>query len=98
LRRLTFRAYSRRAHPDDPVHLEHKSTRRVYATMIEIAKKHHWEGFLGSVDEKTVWTAHWYVAGDPTDGGKACVPTLKVWQQDLMVLEAELNVDKSLAL
>jgi len=27
--------------------------------MIEATKQSHWEEFLKSVDERTVWTAHW---------------------------------------
>src|SRR5882724_12560696 len=44
--------------------------------MIEMAKRTHWEEFLQSVDDKTVWSAHHYAASAPSDGGKARVPTL----------------------
>jgi len=39
--------------------------------MIENAKRRNWDGFLASVDEKSVWAAHWYVSSDPMDGGRA---------------------------
>jgi len=58
VRRLARRAYRRRTSLEDPIHHEHKVTRVMYASMIEAAKKSHWEEFLESVDERTEWTAH----------------------------------------
>src|SRR5882724_8253260 len=72
--RLTCRAYARRAHTDDPAHQEHKAVRRAYMAMIEIAKRCHWEGFLKAVDERMVWTAHWYVSGKQQMGGRHGYP------------------------
>jgi len=63
-------------------------------SMIEATKKFTLGEFLESVDERTVWTAHWYASGDPTDGGKARVPTLRVKQTDGMVQVAEMNEEK----
>src|SRR5882672_10018104 len=93
--RLTRRAHNSRTEPEDPVHIETKTARRAYGLMIECTKKCHWEEFLESVDEKTVWTAHRYTSGDPMDGGKARVPTLKECLQNGTVVEAESNQDKS---
>src|SRR5882724_7795315 len=95
VRQLTCRAHNRCAHPDDHVHNEHKCMRCVYSTMIEIAKKWHWESFLKSVDESMVWTAHRYVSGDSTDGCRVCVPTLKVHQRNQLTWEAESHTNKS---
>ena len=67
----------------------------MYVVMIEITKRCHWEGFLESVNKRTVWTAHRYVSGDPTDGGRAQVPTLKVQQHGQATHEAVSNQDKS---
>jgi len=74
--------YRRRPSLEDPIHHKHKAAWVTYASMIEATKQSHWEEFLKSVDERTVWTAHWYVSGDPTDSGKARVPTLRVKQMD----------------
>ena len=71
--RLAWRAYRRRTSLEDTIHHEHKAMWLTYASMIDSAKKSQWEGFLKSVDQRTVWTAHWYASGDPTDGGKARV-------------------------
>ena len=56
--RLTHRVYSRRMEQDNPVHLEHREVRRVYSTLVDKAKREHWDGFLASLDERTIWTAH----------------------------------------
>src|SRR5882672_60892 len=53
--RLTCKAYSRHFDHDDPVHCECKSLRKLYAMIIKIQKKHHWDGFLELVDERTVY-------------------------------------------
>jgi len=52
--RLTQRAYGRRSEPGDPIHPTHKESRRHYVTMIKNAKKQLWEGFLTSLDKKSV--------------------------------------------
>ena len=69
LQRVMQRVYIRRSEPEDPVHLEQKAARRAYGMMIENAKREHWEGFLASLDEWSVWMAHRYVSGCPTDSG-----------------------------
>jgi len=56
--RLTCRAYSRRMEQEDPVHLEHRKVRRVYGMLIDKAKREHWDGFLASLDKRSVWTVH----------------------------------------
>ena len=43
----------------------------------------------------TVWTAHWYVSGEPIDGRKVQVPTLKARHTEGRVWEVESNADKS---
>src|SRR5882724_3205860 len=58
--RLMHRAYKRRSDPEDPIHDKHRAVRKVYAVLIENAKRDHWEGFLESLNEKSVWVAHRY--------------------------------------
>ena len=93
--KLEWQAYKRRVHPQDPIHRVHKARRNAYSSMIECAKKAHWEGFLSFLDDKTVWVAHRYMSGEPTDGGKTRVPTLKVKQVNGQVQNVETNTDKS---
>jgi len=82
----------------DPIHAAHKEARRCYLTLIENAKKQHWEGFLAVLDEKSIWNAHRYAFSNPSDGGKAPIPTLKVRQTGLgsaATQVAETNQEKS---
>ena len=57
--------YNRRLEPGDPVHHEHRAMRRVYGVLIDNSKKAHWEGFLASLNEKSIWTAHHYTIRGP---------------------------------
>jgi len=82
-------------YPQDLIHRVHKAKSTMYGSMIEYAKKTHWEGFLSSLDGKSVWVAHRYVSGEPTDGGKMRVPTLKVKQANRQLHNAETKADKS---
>jgi len=58
LHRLTCRAYNRRLELEDLVHLEQRAVRRAYGVLIDNAKREHWEGFLASLDERSVWMVH----------------------------------------
>jgi len=78
--RLAWRVYSRRTDPGDPFHTGNK---KHYMTMIENAKKQHWDSFLAPLNEKSIWTMHCYASGDPSDGSKAQIPTLKATQTEL---------------
>jgi len=56
--RLTWRVFSKRLEPEDLVHLKQRGMRRAYGTIINNAKREHWEGFLVLLDKRTVWMAH----------------------------------------
>jgi len=60
--------------PDELAHKAYKAARNTYGTMIETAKKTHWEDFLQSVNDKTIWTAHCYASGAPTDAARPKSP------------------------
>ena len=96
--RLAWRVYSRWMEPGDPIQTAHKEARRHYVTMIENTKKQHWDGFLTLLNEKFIWNAHRYTSGDPSDGSKVCIPTLKVAQTvpgSAVTRLAESNQEKS---
>ena len=98
VRRLGRKSYTMRGDPDELAHRVYKDARNAYGSMIDIAKRAHWEEFLQSVDERTVWTAHRYASGDPTDGGKARVPTLSLGRREDGTLdEAISNEEKDCA-
>ena len=79
----------------DPIHIENKRLKKSYACEIKSTKKAHWEQFLQEMDEKSVLRAHCYVTGDPLDGGKAHIPTLRVKTPDGSFSSIEPNSDKS---
>jgi len=95
VRRAPQKAYSRREDPLDPAHHEHKVLCSSYGMMIEEVKKDHWQDFLKGLDKQTVWLAHKYASGEPSDGGRAHVLTLKLKQEDGTFRMAALNDDKS---
>ena len=65
--RLAWQAYKKRAVPWDLVHQIHKACRNTYSCVIEQAKRAHWEDFLATLNDRSVWTAHKYVSGEPMD-------------------------------
>jgi len=93
--RLGRNSYTKRSNPDEPAHKAYKAARNTYITMIKTAKKTHWEDFLQTVNDKTIWTAHRYASGAPTDSSKARVPTLTLGvQEDGPTTAAASNEDK----
>ena len=93
--RLVQQAHKRREDASHPIHYAHKTKINSYGEMIKCPKRRHWENFLETIDDKMVWTAHWYMSGEPTDGRKVRVPTLKARHADGRAWEAESNADKS---
>jgi len=69
--------------------------RETHGNMIKCAKNAHWEDFLVSLDDRSVWTAHRYMSCEPTDGGRMRVLMLRVKQADGSIRDAEVNTDKS---
>jgi len=56
--RLGRNSCTKRSNPDEPAHKAYKAARNTYRTMIKTVKKTHWEDFLQSVNDNTIWTAH----------------------------------------
>ena len=79
---MAQQAHKKKVHRQDPVHQVHRAKKNMYGSMIEQVKRAHWEGFLETLDDRAVWTAHRYMSGELTDRGKARVPMLKVKQVD----------------
>ncbi|QRW06349.1 Reverse transcriptase from transposon X-element protein [Ceratobasidium sp. AG-Ba] len=82
VRKLANRSFRARMTPTHPVHEQYKAWRNTYSQAIKDAKKRHWEDFLESLDEETVWTVTKYIDGDYTDGGRTKVPSLKSTDAD----------------
>jgi len=58
VRTLGRKLYTKRGILEEPSHRAYKSARNEYGNMIETAKKAHWDEFLQSVNDKSVWIAH----------------------------------------
>lgn len=82
IRKLKNRSRRRRHDASDPIHEEERKERNRYGQMIKDAKRQHWETFLEEVDEKSIWIAHKYVTGEPTDGARSKMPPLKKVEED----------------
>ncbi|TDL15061.1 hypothetical protein BD410DRAFT_855976, partial [Rickenella mellea] len=61
-RRLAKRSYRRRSNQLDPAHNIFRIARNEYTEMIRKAKKDHWEEWLESIDDTTIWTANCFVS------------------------------------
>ncbi|KAG5733033.1 putative 115 kDa protein in type-1 retrotransposable element [Termitomyces sp. T112] len=62
---------------DHPAHEAFQRARNDYGQAIRDTSRRHWEGWLESVDAKSIWDANTFVAMAPSDGGKARTPTLR---------------------
>ena len=92
---LCRKAYKKR---EDHAHESHKKyweAQNIYSNSIKKAKWEQWDNFLGKIDEKTVWKTHRYASGDPTEGGSARVPTLKIKREDSTTWIANNNNSKA---
>lgn len=58
-------------------------------------KRQHWEAFLTEIDDKTIWTAHRYVTGEPTDGAQSKMPPLKGKREDGSISLTKSEEEKS---
>jgi len=95
VRRLARRSHDQRTESEDPVYQAHKTMRRGYTFMIENAKTTHWDGFLSTLDEKSVWTVHKYASRNPTDGGRSHILTLKLATGKASSQIVKMNEEKS---
>lgn len=87
-----------RAVEDHPSHVEWRNAAKEYAKAVDATRQEHWKDFLEEATSQSIWTANKYVTGEPTDGSKSRVPTLKVKQRDGSIQEATTNEQKSAAL
>lgn len=95
LRRIRNRCRKRKHDRSDPIHEEERKERNRYGQMIKDAKRLNWETFLEEVDERTIWTAHKYVAGEPTDGACSKMPPLKKMERDGTISLTKSEEEKS---
>jgi len=89
--------YKRRLNPQHEIHTEHNEVTKRYGKTLEYTKKHHWHNWLEKAKDPDIWTVHWIISVPASDGGKACIPTLKHKVGDNNII-ANNNKDKSDAL
>ncbi|CUA75215.1 putative RNA-directed DNA polymerase from transposon BS [Rhizoctonia solani] len=94
-RSLAARSYRARFDRDNPIHEEYRLQRNRFSQAIKDAKRKHWEDFLEELDEESMWTAAGYLSSEPTDGGRARVPSLRYTQPDNTPASATDNDTKS---
>jgi hypothetical protein len=73
------------------------AARNKYGEAILDAKRQHWEEFLENAAEQDLWTANKYLREPMGDGGKSCIPTLKVVDEGANRLVREINTNEGKA-
>lgn len=92
---LSRQSHQMRGLPLHPCHEEYKSLKNQYANEIASTKKQHWIDWLEDIEGNDLWTANRYISSDPSDGGKARIPTLVLKKPDGSTIEATTNAEKS---
>jgi len=69
-----------------------------YVQHVEDARQQHWEDWIESTDQFSMWIVNKFVTASPSDSGSARIPTLKVKTGDDEVREVADNTGKSRAL
>ncbi|KAF8694005.1 hypothetical protein AX14_002201 [Amanita brunnescens Koide BX004] len=76
------KAHNQHFNPDHPDHGEYRMACNLYAMAINEAKARHWNEWLESLDENSVWIAGKYACNAPSDAGRAKVPDLNTLFRD----------------
>jgi ribonuclease HI/exonuclease III len=94
---LSENAYRFRALPNHEIHSHLKKAKNDYATLIKSTKENCWKKFLEEAQGNDIWTASKYVSGNPTDGGKSRIPSLRVTKQngDHEIIQSNLEKSKA---
>jgi len=84
-----------RALPLHHCHQELKTLKNAYTAKIEETKLTHWINWLEDLEGNDLWTANNYITSEPSDGGKARIPTLTTTTPDGTITHATTNEEKS---
>jgi len=82
MNRLASKVYKIRALCNHPVHEAYKTANNDYGNTIKKPKVAHWMAFLEGMTGRELWTTNRYISNPVSDGGKQCIPTLKVTDRD----------------
>jgi ribonuclease HI/exonuclease III len=94
---LSESAYRFRTLPNHEIHSHLKKAKDEYAKTIKSTKGSHWKKFLENAYGNDIWTASKYVSGNPTDGGKSRIPSLRISKQNGEHEIIQSNLEKSKA-
>lgn len=95
LKKIRNRSKKRRHDTQDPIHEALRVAQNKFTQEIRNTKRDHWDDFLASVDERTMWNAHKYVTGDPTDGSASKTLALKKKKENGTVTYTENDEEKA---
>src|SRR5215471_11775100 len=98
LNKLSEHTYRFRALPNHQIHTHRKKHADEYAKAIKRTKDAHWKKWLEDADGDDIWKASKYATGEPSDGGKTRIPTLKRQKQDGSYETMQTNSEKTKAL
>ncbi len=76
--RLGAKAHRKCLEPGHCIHKDFWMARIEYTKLIKSTKLAHWNKFIESANDATMWAIHNYMTRSPTDGGRTKVPTLYV--------------------
>src|SRR6266481_7195137 len=83
---------------DHPSHTAHKEVHNRYGEAIKRAKEQHWQEFLELAVGPDLWAANKYISRPAGNGGRQCIPNLKVVLESGAHAEAAMNEEKGTAL
>lgn len=69
--------------------------RNTYSNLLAKTKRHHWEDWIGNLDNKSMWDTHKYMKAPPTDGGRTRIPALETTKPNGEKTEVQDNKEKS---
>jgi hypothetical protein len=96
--KLSNISYKFRALSDHGSHEEYRAAKTEYAEEITRAKEQHWANYLEEVTEDKLWMANKYLSEPSGNGGRTCIPTLKVTLSDGQIQETNSNEEKAKAI
>ena len=83
LRTLAKKAYKmKKRYPNHPIIEEFHTAHNTYVQSVKDARRQHWEEWIDSTNQLSMWVINKFVSAAPSDGGSTRIPTLKVKNPD----------------
>lgn len=94
-RKAAREAWKYRDYPRYSGHETSRLARNNYSELYKKTKKDHWETWIETLSNLTVWDAHRFIKSGRTDGGKARIPALIRTNTDGSTSKVQDNAEKS---